>query len=39
VDGYKALQLGFDDATEKNATKAAIGHAKKAGTSVKRKVC
>jgi large subunit ribosomal protein L3 len=38
VDGYKALQLGFDDATEKNATKAAIGHAKKAGTSVKRKV-
>ena len=38
VDGYNALQLGFDDATEKNATKAAIGHAKKAGTSVKRKV-
>ena len=38
VDGYNALQLGFDDATEKNATKAAVGHAKKAGTSVKRKV-
>ena len=38
VDGYNALQLGFDDATEKNATKAAQGHAKKAGTSVKRKV-
>ena len=38
VDGYKALQLGFDDKTEKNATKAEIGHAKKAGTSVKRKV-
>ncbi|MDY2587479.1 50S ribosomal protein L3 [Winogradskyella aquimaris] len=38
VDGYNALQLGFDDATEKSATKAAIGHAKKAGTSVKRKV-
>ncbi|GAB5565715.1 MAG: 50S ribosomal protein L3 [Winogradskyella sp.] len=38
TDGYSALQLGFDDATEKNATKAAIGHAKKAGTSVKRKV-
>ncbi|GAB4158154.1 MAG: 50S ribosomal protein L3 [Winogradskyella sp.] len=38
VDGYSALQLGFDDATEKSATKAAIGHAKKAGTSVKRKV-
>ena len=38
VDGYNALQLGFDDATEKSATKAAQGHAKKAGTSVKRKV-
>ncbi len=38
VDGYNALQLGFDDATEKNATKAGLGHAKKAGTSVKRKV-
>jgi len=38
VDGYQALQLGFDDKTEKNATKAEIGHAKKAGTSVKRKV-
>ncbi len=38
VDGYNALQLGFDDATEKSATKAAKGHAKKAGTSVKRKV-
>ena len=38
VDGYEAFQLGFDDKTEKNATKADIGHAKKAGTSVKRKV-
>ena len=38
VDGYKAVQLGFDDATEKSATKADLGHAKKAGTSVKRKV-
>lgn len=38
VDGYEAYQLGFDDAKEKNATKAAIGHFKKAGTSVKRKV-
>ena len=36
VDGYKALQLGFDD--KKTATKAAEGHAKKAGTAVKRKV-
>ena len=38
VDGYSALQLGFDDKTEKNASKAQIGHAKKAGTSVKKKV-
>ncbi|SHI35025.1 50S ribosomal protein L3 [Algibacter luteus] len=38
VDGYEAVQLGFDDATEKSATKADQGHAKKAGTSVKRKV-
>ncbi|NOY48136.1 MAG: 50S ribosomal protein L3 [Chlorobi bacterium] len=38
IDGYEAIQLGFDDKTEKNATKADIGHAKKAGTSVKRKV-
>ena len=38
VDGYTALQLGFDDKTEKSATKADLGHAKKAGTSVKRKV-
>ena len=38
VDGYTAVQLGFDDATEKSATKADQGHAKKAGTSVKRKI-
>lgn len=37
-DGYSALQLGFDDKSDKNATKAAQGHFKKAGTSVKRKV-
>ena len=36
VDGYEALQLGFDD--KKTATKAAEGHAKKAGTVSKRKV-
>ena len=29
VDGYSALQLGFDDKTEKSATKADLGHAKK----------
>jgi large subunit ribosomal protein L3 len=38
VDGYKAVQLGFDDKTDKSATKAELGHAKKAGASVKRKV-
>ncbi|NNM22400.1 MAG: 50S ribosomal protein L3 [Flavobacteriaceae bacterium] len=36
VDGYEALQLGFDD--KKTANKAAVGHAKKAGTVAKRKV-
>ena len=36
VDGYEALQLGFDD--KKTAIKAAEGHAKKAGTVAKRKV-
>ncbi len=36
VDGYEALQLGFDD--KKKANKAALGHAKKAGTVAKRKV-
>ncbi len=38
VDGYEALQLGFDDKAEKHATKADLGHFKKAGTSAKKKV-
>ena len=38
VDGYEALQLGFDDKAEKRATKAELGHFKKAGSSVKKKV-
>ncbi len=38
VDGYEAVQLGFDDKADKNATKAALGHFKKAGTVAKRKV-
>ena len=38
VDGYSALQLGFDDKGEKHATKADLGHFKKAGTSAKKKV-
>jgi large subunit ribosomal protein L3 len=38
VDGYNALQLGFDDKAEKRANKAEHGHFKKAGTAPKRKV-
>jgi large subunit ribosomal protein L3 len=38
TDGYEAVQLGFLDKKEKHATKSEIGHAKKAGTSPKRKV-
>ncbi|MBQ0117738.1 MAG: 50S ribosomal protein L3 [Flavobacterium sp.] len=38
VDGYEALQLGFDDKTEKHATKAELGHFQKAGTVAKKKV-
>jgi large subunit ribosomal protein L3 len=38
VDGYEALQLGFDDKNEKHSTKAALGHFKKAGTVAKKKV-
>ncbi|HLV52297.1 MAG: 50S ribosomal protein L3 [Flavobacteriaceae bacterium] len=38
VDGYEALQLGFDDKKEKHATKAEVGHFKKAGVAAKRKV-
>lgn len=37
-DGYKALQLAFDDKKEKQTTKALAGHFKKAGTTPKRKV-
>ena len=38
VDGYDALQLGFDDKADKNASKAAQGHFKKAGTTPKKHV-
>ncbi|UCD59984.1 MAG: 50S ribosomal protein L3 [Flavobacteriaceae bacterium] len=38
VDGYNALQLGFDDKAEKRANKAERGHFKKAGSSTKKKV-
>jgi large subunit ribosomal protein L3 len=38
VDGYSALQLGFDDKAEKRTNKALLGHFKKAGTTAKKKV-
>lgn len=37
-DGYSAVQLGFDEKKEKHATKAELGHFKKAGTTPKKKV-
>ena len=36
TDGYNAIQLGVVDKKEKNASKASIGHAKKAATTPKR---
>lgn len=38
TDGYTALQLGFDDAKEKNTIQSAKKHFAKAGTTPKRKV-
>jgi len=38
VDGYSALQLGFDDKKAKSSNKALDGHFKKAGTTAKKKV-
>ena len=38
VDGYSAVQLGFDDKSDKNTTKALQGHFAKAGTTSKKKV-
>jgi large subunit ribosomal protein L3 len=37
-DGYKALQLAFDERKEKNTSAAMKGHFKKASTTPKRKV-
>jgi large subunit ribosomal protein L3 len=37
-DGYVAIQLAFDDKSEKNSTKPMVGHFKKANTSPKRKI-
>lgn len=38
VDGYSAVQLGFDDKGEKNVGKALVGHFKKAGSTPKAKI-
>jgi large subunit ribosomal protein L3 len=38
TDGYKAIQLAFDEKKEKNTPKAMKGHFKKADTTPKRKV-
>ena len=35
-DGYKAVQLGFGEAKEKNTSKPMQGHYKKAGTTPKK---
>jgi len=37
-DGYEAVQLGFDDKSEKNVGKALAGHFKKAGSAPKAKI-
>lgn len=37
-DGYKAIQLGFGDRTEKRTSKAMQGHFKRAGVGIKRKI-
>ena len=36
VDGYEALQLGYEDVSEYRSNKPAIGHCKKANTSPKK---
>jgi large subunit ribosomal protein L3 len=36
TDGYRAVQLSFGEKKEKNTTKAALGHFKKANTTPKR---
>jgi large subunit ribosomal protein L3 len=37
-DGYNAIQLAFDEKKQKHATKAEIGHFKKANTTPKHKI-
>jgi len=36
VDGYEAVQLGYEDGKEQRSNKPAIGHAKKANTAPKK---
>ena len=36
VDGYSSIQLAYDEAKEKNTSKAMMGHFKKSGTTPKR---
>ena len=36
TDGYRAVQLAFGEKKEKNTSKAALGHFKKASTTAKR---
>lgn len=38
TDGYEALQLGYDEAKEKNTTQAQMGHFGKANTTPKKRV-
>lgn len=38
VDGYDAIQIGFDSQKDKNASKAALSHAKKAGVDAAPRV-
>lgn len=38
TDGYRAVQLAFGEKKEKNTSKAALGHFKKAGTTPKREL-
>ena len=38
TDGYEAVQLAYDETTEKHASAPLMGHFKKAGTTPKRKL-
>jgi large subunit ribosomal protein L3 len=38
IDGYRAVQLAFGEKKEKNTSKGALGHFKKAGTTPKKNI-